>query len=86
MVLNVGPPSLATLGYTDFGVRLNGVAVGTVRLAETGIRTVRWPLPAGPPGTVEVEFQANPAFHEAAADSRTLGVAIVSFGFLPTGR
>ncbi len=86
VVLNVGTPSLATLGYTDFSVRLNGVALGTVRLAETGIRTVRWPLPTGPLGTVEVEFQANPPFHEAAGDSRTLGVAIVSFGFLPAGR
>ena len=85
VVLNIGPQLLSTLGHTDFSARLNGVPLGTARLTELGIRAVRWPLPPGPPGTVEVEFQADPPFH-TGSDSRTLGAAVVSFGFLPSGR
>jgi hypothetical protein len=85
VVLNIGPELLAALGHTDFTARLNGVPLGTAHLTELGIRTLRWPLPPGPPGTVEAEFQADPPFH-AGSDPRTLGAAVVSFGFLPSGR
>jgi len=85
VVLNIGPQLLTALGHTDLSVRLNGVPLGTARLTELGIRTLRWPLPPGPPGTVEAAFQSDPPFH-AAGDPRTLGVAVVSFGFLPSGR
>ena len=85
VVLNMGPQLLTALGHTDFSVRLNGVALGAGRLTEPGIRTLRWPLPPGAPGTVAIEFQAGPPCfpHD---DPRTLGAAIVSFGFLPSGR
>lgn len=85
VVLNMGPQMLAALGHTDFSVRLNGVPLGTARLTELGIHTLHWPLPPGPPGTVEAEFQADPPFH-GGNDPRTLGAAVVSFGFLPSGR
>ena len=86
VVLNIGPQLLAALGHTDFSARLNGVPLGTAHLTELGIRTVRWPLPPGPPGTVEAEFQADPPYHAPGNDPRTLGAAVVSFGFLPSGR
>jgi hypothetical protein len=86
VVLNIGPQVLAALGHSDFSARLNGVPLGTARLTELGIHTVRWPLPPGPPGTVEVEFQADPPCRASDRDPRTLGAAIVSFGFLPSGR
>jgi hypothetical protein len=82
-VLSVSPQLLAARGYTDFSTRLNGVPLGTARLSEAGNRTVRWPLPPGPPGTVEVEFQSDPPYHAPNGDPRTLGAAILSFGFLP---
>jgi hypothetical protein len=85
VVLNIGPQVLAALGHTDFSARLNGVPLGTARFTELGVHTVRWPLPPGPPGTVEAEFHADPSYH-ADGDPRTLGAAVVSFGFLPSGR
>src|ERR1700691_2550439 len=63
VVLNIGPELLAALGHTDFTARLNGVPLGTAHLTELGIRTLRWPLPPGPPGTVEAEVQADQPFH-----------------------
>ena len=86
VVLDTSPQLLATLGHTDFTVRLNGVPLGTARLTESGMRTLRWPLPPGPPGTVEAEFQTDPPFHERGSGTRTLGMPVVSFGFLPSGR
>jgi hypothetical protein len=85
VVANVGPQILP-FGHTDLSVRLDGVLLGTARLTELGSRIVRWPLPPGPTGTVEVEFQAEPAFHASSGDPRVLGEAIMSFGFLPSGR
>ena len=49
VVLNTGSQLLAALGHTDFSARLDGVPLATVRLTGLGIRTVRWPLPPGPP-------------------------------------
>ena len=86
VVLNIGPQLLASQGHTDFSASLNGVPLGTARVAELGIQTVRWPLPPAPPGVVEAEFVSDPPFHASAADPRTLGTAVVSFGFLPSGR
>ena len=86
VVLDTSPQLLATLGHTDFTVRLNGVPLGTARLTESGMRTLRWPLPPGPPGTVAAEFQTDPPFHERGSGTRTLGMPVVSFGFLPSGR
>ncbi len=71
-------------GAGDFSVRLNGLPLGSIRLAHAGIRVARWPLPPGPPGSVEVEFLASPP-HHAGRDPRLLGAPIVSFGFLPSG-
>ncbi|MGA2133527.1 MAG: hypothetical protein ABSH50_14630 [Bryobacteraceae bacterium] len=84
-VLNVGPQALRAVGYAESTLRLNGAPLGSVRLSEPGIQSVRWPLPPGAPGSVEIEFETNPAYR-AANDPRTLGAAIVSFGFLPSGR
>lgn len=86
LVLNVGPQRLARSGYTDCSVRLNGVSLGTARVTELGIRILRWRLPPGPPGTVTAELHAEPAVEALAGDPRPLGAAIMSLGFLPSGR
>ncbi|MGA3041509.1 MAG: hypothetical protein ABSF54_12055 [Bryobacteraceae bacterium] len=85
VVLNIGPKMLTALGRSDFSVRLNGAPLGAAHVTELGVRTLRWPLPPGPAGTVDAEFQADPPYH-AGDDPRTLGAAVVSFGFLPSGR
>ena len=86
VVVYVSPDLLHALGHSDLSARLNGKLLGTAHLTELGIHVVRWPLPQGYPGTVEVEFQADPPFHPPVGDPRTLGDAIMSFGFLPSGR
>jgi hypothetical protein len=86
VVVNIGPQLLEAIGHTDFTARLSGEPLGTVHLAEAGVRTLRWALPPGPPGTVEAEFQADPPYRAPGDDPRTLGAAVVSFGFLPSGR
>jgi hypothetical protein len=86
VVLSFDAQSLAARGPADFSARLNGEPLGTTRLTEVGIRTLRWPLPRGSAGTVNVELQADPPFHPSNGDPRTLGAAILSFGFLPSGR
>lgn len=83
VVISVDEALLAARGYTDFSVRLNGVPLGTARLTEVGIRTLRWPLPDGAAGSVEAGFQSDPPFHAANGDPRALGAAILSFGFVP---
>ncbi|HVN06457.1 MAG TPA: hypothetical protein VMT86_18685 [Bryobacteraceae bacterium] len=85
LVLNVGAQLLGAKGHADCSVRLNGAPLGKARVTEPGIRILRWPLPPGPPGTVEAELQAGP-LRAPGADSRTLGLAVISFGFLPSGR
>ncbi len=75
MVLKTGPQSLATGGYTDLTVLLNGVPLGQSHLTQIGVETVRWPLPPATPGEVEVEFRSEPGT-----------LSVLSFGFLPSGR
>jgi hypothetical protein len=86
VVINVGPKLMQAVGHSDFSARLDGRVLGTAQLTEPGIRILRWPLPPSAPGTVEIEFQAAPPFHASGADPRLLGAAILSFGFLPSGR
>jgi hypothetical protein len=85
VVLSIDAKLLAAVGHPDFSARLNGVPLGTTRFTEAGVRTLRWPLPPGPAGTVGAEFQSDPPFR-ASSDPRTLGAAVLSFGFLPSGR
>ena len=82
LVANVSPQLFAERGYITLAVRLNGVLLPPVELRETNIRTARWTVPPAPAGPVEVELQADPPYHPRN-DPRTLGVAVMSFGFLP---
>ncbi len=82
VVTTISAEHLAAQGSTDLTVRLNGVPLPSVTLRELDVRTVRWTVPPAPAGPVEVELQAEPPFH-APGDPRTLGAAILSFGFLP---
>ena len=83
LVLNVGQQSLAE--RRDCHVSLNGVPLANAQLTESGIRILRWPLPPGSPGTVDAEFRVQP-IEVPGRDRRPLGLAVMSFGFLPSGR
>jgi len=86
VVLNVIQQLLETGGHIDCSVRLNGIALGSARITEPGNRTVRFPLPPGPPGAAAVELKIDPPFQGSGQDPRTFGAPVVSFGFLPSGR
>lgn len=79
---NVSPELIRKLKRTSVIVRLNGASLGERYFTEPGHQRVEWQLPAGASGKTRVDFQVIPEFH-ADTDSRTLGIAIIAFGFLP---
>ncbi|HTQ57398.1 MAG TPA: hypothetical protein VMI94_23170 [Bryobacteraceae bacterium] len=85
VVLNVGPQALLAQGYTESSVWLDGMRLGTIRSTAPGIRTARWPIPRGSAGSAAIEFRTTPP-SQSPRDPRVLGAAVISFGFLPSGR
>ncbi len=80
LVVNMGPPPVGDA--VSASVFLNGRLVGSKALPRgSGWHTVRWPLPAGPAGPVQVEIRVEPPF--VADPARPLGLAVSAFGFLP---
>jgi hypothetical protein len=82
LVVNIGPGQIQEMGHTDMEVSLEGKPIGRQQFTSAGGHTVHWPLPSIPAGTVRVEFRVAPEYHPANGDPRTLGIAIMSFGFL----
>ena len=74
------PKQISTLRTVDFDVLFDGQTVGHRAFVTSGCVTVRWPLPPRPAGTVKVEFQTRPPFHDPP-DSRNFGIQIRAFGF-----
>jgi hypothetical protein len=83
VVVNVGPVQIRDLGRVELEVSLDGRRLGSQRFTTNGWQTARWNLTPSAPGGVVVRFHVEPAFRPTGADRRTLGAAIVSFGFLP---
>lgn len=80
LVVNMGPPPLGE--PLRASVFLDGRLAGETELRRgSGWHTIRWPLEAGPAGSVRVEFRVEPPF--VADPERPLGLAIGAFGFLP---
>lgn len=86
VVVDVSPQVLAPQGYSEGSVFLSGVPVGTARLTAPGIHVLRWPLPPGPPGNVFAELRWQPTVRAPGGGSHPLGMAVMSFGFVPSGR
>ncbi len=78
--LNVGPKYIADVKRSKLTVLIDGKRVGVADFNSPGWVTVRFPV-TGAPGTVQVEFLAEPAYGPSAIDSRVLGIPIGAFGF-----
>lgn len=93
--VNVGPLQIERVHRFKVEVFCDGRLLGSHEFTEQGLQTVRWDLwgqASGlsgrtgglfPPGLVRIEFRVSPEFHPGTIDTRTLGVPIVAFGFLP---
>ncbi len=79
LVVNVGPELLYRLKHSKVAVSLNGSLIGERDFTSASVQAVRWEIPAGPPGSTEVGFHVSPEYR----GPRRLGIAIVSFGFIP---
>ena len=60
---------------------LNGRGLGPQWYEHNGWLTLRWPVPQDLAETVDVELRVVPPYHASNGDTRTFGVAVVSFGF-----
>ncbi len=79
LVVNVGPELLYRLKHSKVAVSLNGSVIGERDFTSASVQAVRWEVPAGPPGAAEIGFHVSPEY----LSPRPLGIAIVSFGFIP---
>jgi hypothetical protein len=61
-------------------VRMNGVLLGSVALEKDEVLTARFPIPPGPEGLVEVEFDVQPPLKNPNGPGY-LGQPIAAFGF-----
>jgi len=85
MIVNVGLERLQKAGHVDLSVRLSSGSLWAARFEQIGVQAVHWPLPPGKTGTTYVELRSGPPLGPTATDRRTLGIAVVSFGFSPWG-
>jgi hypothetical protein len=83
ILVKIGPQLLQKAGHVDLGVRLSSGSSWTARFDQTGVQAVRWPVSPGATGTTYVELRSDPPLVPTAVDPRTLGIAVVSFGFSP---
>jgi hypothetical protein len=77
---NVPPDQIEALGRVNVELFLNGVTQGIRTYEKNGLLTIAWNLAPAAEGNVEVELRVTPPFG-APNDPRTLGVAVMGFGF-----
>jgi hypothetical protein len=82
MEVNAGPKYIADVKHSRVSVFIDGKQIGTADFTTSGWQTVKFPLPAAPPGTVHIEFAIEPAYRPSAIDPRVLGIPLGAFGFL----
>lgn len=82
LTINVSPGQLSQTGPPEVTVLLGDKTLGTIRLPNPGWTTAHWDLPSGLPVAPNVRFRVSPEYHPGN-DPRTLGAAIVAFGFIP---
>ncbi len=81
VVACASPPQMAALGTIDVQIMMNGRLIGHHAFTTPECETVRWPVPAGPPGTVTIGFHTTPPYPAPAPDTRMLGIIVKAFGF-----
>jgi hypothetical protein len=80
-VVNVSPALIQKYGYSNLRISIDGKVAGSKRFETAGVQTVRWNLPPGAASTVKVVFDVEPSA-VYPPDTRTLGIAMVAFGFV----
>ncbi|MGI8991315.1 MAG: hypothetical protein ACR2I2_17255 [Bryobacteraceae bacterium] len=89
--VNVSPELIRKTGHSKVEVRLNGVTIGAKDFTAAGWQRGVWALPeghaghTGQTGQTRVDFLVSPGF-PADSNNKRVGIAIVSFGFLPPER
>jgi len=81
LIANVSPDQVKQTGPIDVQVKLNGVEIGKGQFATNGIQALRWLAPISGPAAVKVDIDVTPEYRPANGDTRSLGIAIVAFGF-----
>ncbi len=81
--INFGPIQFKDQGRVELEVLLNGQSLGTREYKEQGWHVRSWSLPPSAPGPVEVTLRSLRPYHPSNGDPRTLGAAVVLFGFVP---
>ena len=79
LVVNVGEEYIRILQKSHVTVSIDDSVAGESDFTKRGYHTVRWDLPPTPAGPVRVTIRSEPAF----PGERVLGIAVVSFGFVP---
>jgi hypothetical protein len=82
LVACASPPQIAALGTVHLEVLLDGRPLGHHAFTVPDCETLRWPVPAGPAGAVEIGFHTEPPFQASAQDLRIFGVAVKAFGIV----
>jgi hypothetical protein len=77
MYINVSGEYLARLKRSRVELSLNGVSFGGRDITQSDWQTLRWMIPAGPSGPVEITIDVSPPYPAA----EPLGVAVGALGF-----
>ncbi len=80
VVAGPAPKQISTAGTVELEVLLDGKPAGRHAFSTFGCVPVRWPLPAGPTGPVNVTLRSRPPFHDPS-DPRNFGIVVKALGF-----
>ncbi|MDX2154532.1 MAG: hypothetical protein SFV54_27570 [Bryobacteraceae bacterium] len=83
LTVNLGTVQHQEMGPPEVEVKLDGISIGRHAFTKTGGETRRWGLPTDLSSSPKVEFFTTPPYRPKNGDPRTLGVAVVAFGFTP---
>ena len=80
LTLNVSPDQVRDAGGAEIRVTVGEDSLPGRRFGKAGFQTAFWDLPPRPAETVRVRLESTP-YHPSNQDPRTLGAAVVAFGF-----
>jgi len=75
----VSSDQLKQTGPITVSVTVNGTSIGKRQLAVEGQQTLTWPVTGG--GQASVEIDVTPGIGPSSSDTRSLGLAVLGFGF-----
>ncbi len=79
LVVAVSPLYNSKVPHSHVTLALNGRPVGSADFEHSGLQTVSWKIEKAPPGEAQLSFDTSPPY----PGNDPLGIAVVSFGFLP---